>query len=230
MAPLLKKEEYGRRAFFAIQPNSTHILDLIHEETRYNDRTSDLITGMLLLAVHKKIITKVEASWYAVPFTIGAKLRVSVYKHEGNPFLGPDGLPMVIGRQTFYGASPFAPASQYTFDNMETAPNFAQWLSQTLYRSTNKDDSDMSRNNVQPPKRKADGSRVSAVTLPSFTSSPAPAASSPAPVSSSSKKRKSRGSKKSSDRKGRSHHHDHRRRHGHRKHKRSKRSADRTMP
>ena len=190
MAPLLTKAEYTNRPFFDIAPSSMHIRDLIHEETHYDDRTSDLITGMLLLAVHEKIITKVEACWFAVPFTIGAKLRTSVYQHEGNPFLGPDGRPMSIVGKFFHGSGGPAQNSQYTFDTMKNAPNFDRWLAQTLFRSTNKDDSDFSRNNQTPPKRKMNGARIStpgsAALGPSFSAGPS---SSAVPATSSSRKR-----------------------------------------
>ena len=188
MAPLLTKAEYARRTFFDVAPSSIHIKDLIHKETRYNDRTSDLVTGMLLLAVYLKVITKVEASWYAAPFTIGARLRVSVYQHEGNAFLGPDGQPMSIAGQLFHGSGGPTLPSQYTFETMRDAPNFQQWLDQTLYRGTTSDDSDSARRGEVPPKRKVNGARVDA--LASSTSSSATSASS----SSRNRERSSRSS------------------------------------
>ena len=182
MAPLLKKEEYGKRSLYDIDPSSMHIHDLIHQEGCYSHRTSDMITGMLLLAVHEKIITKVEACWFAVPFTIGAKLRTSVYKHEGNPFLGPDGYPMLIAGTPFSGRGYVAQSSDddgesdgharpdrpsaYNFETMRQAENFDEWLAKTLFRGTHKDDSDFDRHNLLPPSRFRDGRRKDAPAPP----------------------------------------------------------------
>lgn len=144
-----------------------HIRDLIHEESHYAHRTSDLVTGMLLLAVHEGVISKVEACWYAVPFTIGANLRVSVYQHEGNPFVGPDGLPMYVVNSLFGGTRNFlGPGSQYTFHNMRRAENFDEWLSLTLFRGSHKGDSDFDRSNLLPPGRFRDGRRKDAPAPP----------------------------------------------------------------
>lgn len=200
MAPLLKKEEYSKRSLFDIDPSSMHIHDLIHQEGCYNHRTSDLITGMLLLAVHEKVITKVEACWFAVPFTIGAKLRTSVYKHEGNPFLGPDGYPMLIAGTPFGGRDYVAQSSgdgesdgparpdrlsAYNFKTMRQAENFDEWLAKTLFRGTHRGDSDFARNHAQPPKRRVNGARADAPDPTALTPSSPPAPASPSPSSGS---------------------------------------------
>lgn len=165
MAPLLTKAEYERRDLFDITPGEHHIRDLIHEEQRYDNRTSDLVTGCLLLGVHVKAITKVEACWYAVPFTIGARLRVSTYVHEGHAFVGPDGFPMIIHGRTFHGDGPPGPASAYNFDNMADAPNYTTWLATTLYCGKTLVDNDWALQGISPPKRKANGERISAEGL-----------------------------------------------------------------
>lgn len=162
MAPLLTKAMYAACDLFDITPSGMHIRDLIHAEEHYQHRTSDLVTGMLLLAVKERVISKVEASWFAVPFIIHAKLRSSVYKHEGAPFLGPDGGILIINGKPFTGASAgIVPTSIYTLDTVIVAPNYEAWLANVLFRGSSAQDSDFGRSNAVPPKRYANGVRVS---------------------------------------------------------------------
>lgn len=183
MAPLLKKADYAQRAFFDVAPSSIHIHDLIHEESHFADRTSDLVTGMLLLGVKARVITKVEASWYAVPFTIGAKLRTSVYRHEGNPLLGPDGGFITIKQHGFKGNNTAGlRASQYSLDDVDEAPGYEKWLSDVLFYGKTVDDSNLATSGEPIPKRKADGSRVPAHTNTIVSNPTTPGVPSPLPA------------------------------------------------
>jgi hypothetical protein len=66
MAPLLTKKMYGERQLFNPAPSFLHIKDLVQAEEAYLRRTSDLITGMLLLGCKIGATTKVEASYSQV--------------------------------------------------------------------------------------------------------------------------------------------------------------------
>jgi hypothetical protein len=130
---------------------------MIHSAANHQDRTSDLVTGTLLLAVQENLITKVEASWFAVPFVLGAKLRKSTYRHEGNAFLGPDGLAIMIAGDAFGGAAK-TPGGAYTLDNLITAPNYDAWFNTVMFRGSAKDEHDFTRGSIAIPKRRKDGS------------------------------------------------------------------------
>jgi hypothetical protein len=186
MAPLLTKKMYGERALFDPAPGTIHIKDLIQEESHYLDRTSDFVTGSLMLASHLGKISKVEACYFQVPFTIGVKLRTSTYKHEGHPFVGPDGGAMHIGDRVFGGSQGLA-AGAYSLLNVSTAPNYDTWLASSLFRSTTEIDSDLHRAAQQAPKRRKDGTRTQASASTSSASAlvapcaPAIPSSSPTP-------------------------------------------------
>lgn len=59
---------------------------------------------MLKLGSCLGAIKKDEAFYFRAPFTKGIKLCVSVYKHEGSPFLGPDDLAMSIDGHAMGGS------------------------------------------------------------------------------------------------------------------------------
>lgn len=159
MTPLLKKAEYRARPLFDPAPGSAHILDLIHRDTHYTSRTSDHVTGMLVVASFLGYITKVQACWFQVPFTVGVNLRKSLYEHEGSPFLGPDGLAFSWSDRAFGGAGGVA-AGAYNLGNMKNAPNFQKWVNDTLFRGTTLEDSDFHRGNLDTPRRNKSGTII----------------------------------------------------------------------
>lgn len=171
MTPLLKKAAYAARPLFDPAPSTIHIYDLIHMDHHYTDRTSDYVTGMLMLAAKAGIVTKVEACYFQVPFTIGVKLRKSLYQHEGQPFLGPDDTAVQIGDRIFGGGSQ-APGGAYTLDNVHADPGYDAWLAQVLFRGTTKEDSDFHRSGTVAPKRHKDGSLSTTLAGPSNSAVP----------------------------------------------------------
>jgi hypothetical protein len=55
-----------------------------------------------------------------------------LYKHEGEPFLGPDGGALTIHGQVF-GGGKNVPAGMYPLDNVDSASNYNEWVSDTLF-------------------------------------------------------------------------------------------------
>ena len=106
---------------------------------------------------------------------------------------------MSIAGQLFHGSGGPALPSQYTFETMSDAPNFQQWLDQTLYRGTNSDDSDWARRGEVPPKRKVNGARVDALASISSSATSAPSSSRKRERSSRSSSQKHKSSKGKKD-------------------------------
>jgi hypothetical protein len=180
MTPLLKKHDYQSRPLLNPAPGSMHIIDLIHSEQHYTSRTSDHVTGLLILASNMNKIAKVQACWFQVPFTIGVKLRKSLYKHEGHACLGPDGKAMRLGNRVF-GAGDKLEAGAYSLTDikgLKRARNFDTWLQGMLWRGEQEGSakSDFALAGTEPPRRDKDGAIV-----------PGPSAS----VEQSSRKRRS---------------------------------------
>jgi hypothetical protein len=92
MAPTLCREGYRSRPLYSPPPSSIHIIDLIHSDAHHQHRTSDLVTGMLLVALQEGFITRAQAAWFTVPINQDRWLRTSTYENDGHPFVGPDGL------------------------------------------------------------------------------------------------------------------------------------------
>ena len=171
MTPTLKKADYSARLLFDPAPSTIHVRDLIHMESHYTDRTSDYVTGMLLLASKIGIVNKTQACYFQVLFTIGVNLRKSLYQHEGHPFLGPDNLAIQIGGRVF-GGSVNARAGFYSLDNVHTAHGYDAWVSRVLYRNSFLGDTDFFRNGIIPPKRRKDRTIITAaIPLPLSASS-----------------------------------------------------------
>lgn len=141
-----------------------HIIDLIHSEQHYTSRTSDHVTGLLILASNMTKISKVQACWFQVPFTIGVKLRTSLYEHKGHACLGPDGKAMRLGNSTFGGGDKVE-AGAYSLtdiEGLERAPNFDTWLQGMLWRGEEEESakSDFALAGAEPPRRNKDGAIV----------------------------------------------------------------------
>lgn len=156
MPPVVSKKSYELRPLFDPPHGTIHIRDMIQFDQRYEHRTSDLVTGMLLLGVRVNAIQKTQACYFKVTLLPHVKLRTAVYQHDGNAFTGPDGLAMVIDGEVFGGFAGLK-AGLYTLDNVDTAPNYVQWVSETLYRGGSIDDTDYSRRGDVPPKRRSTG-------------------------------------------------------------------------
>ncbi|KIN04997.1 hypothetical protein OIDMADRAFT_25603 [Oidiodendron maius Zn] len=87
---------------------------------------------MLKLGSRLGAIKNDEAFYFQASFTKGFKLRVSVYKHEGSPFLGPDDLAMSIDGHAM-GGSKNIPAGIYNIENVTGVPDSAEYTAVVLY-------------------------------------------------------------------------------------------------
>ncbi|KIN02553.1 hypothetical protein OIDMADRAFT_27069 [Oidiodendron maius Zn] len=141
MPPVVTKRSYELHPLFDPAYGSLHIRDIVQYDQRYKNRTSDLVTGMLLLGMKVNTIQKTQAYYFKVTLLPHVKLRTAVYQHDGNAFTSPDGMAMVINREVFSGFAGLK-AGAYTLDTVDTTPNYTQWVADTLYRGGSIDDTD----------------------------------------------------------------------------------------
>jgi hypothetical protein len=108
IAPVVSKSTYFNRPLLNPDGGTVYIRDLVQMDSSYLFRTSDLVTGMLYLGYHVGAITKTQACYFRVTFLPHLRLRTSCYQHEGEAFIGPDGLAMTVGGVVFGGAENMA--------------------------------------------------------------------------------------------------------------------------
>jgi hypothetical protein len=156
MAPVVCKSTYLQHPLFDPQGGVLHIKDIVQMDDKYLHRTSDLVTGMLLLGANVGAITKTQACYFKVTFLPHLRLRTSVYQHHGEAFIGPDGGAVTIDDVVFGGGEQLA-AGKYTLDTVHQDPDYDEWLSCILYRGKTDRDANYIRNGEEPPKRDNNG-------------------------------------------------------------------------
>ena len=151
MAPLVTKSSYSQQPIFNPQGGIFHIKDIVQMSDKYLHRTSDLVTGCLMLGAKIGAITKTQACYFRLTFLPHLKLR-SLYLHQGEPFIGPDGLAVTIDGVVFGGEEQMQ-AGRYTLDTVDQDGEYVEWLETLLYRGTSKNDCNYMRRGEGPPKR-----------------------------------------------------------------------------
>lgn len=117
-------------------PGQVHIIEVVGA-IRQNRavRLSDYAFGVLVMAVEEKLLTKTEvADEMRVDFLPHLKMR-SIRTSVGQPFLGPDGLPLAFDGTVLCGgdAVGVTTSSDLTFETLGTHNNYQVWLSRLLY-------------------------------------------------------------------------------------------------
>jgi hypothetical protein len=154
MSPSISKSEYSICLLYNPKLRKIHIVDLVQIDDKYSHQMSDLTTSILVVSATCGVIQKTQACYCYVPLLIHVSLR-KVYKHEGEAFLGLDRLAMTLFSQVFSGSKDIL-AGLYSLDNMESAPGYDEWLSNTLFRGKGKEDCDYKRHSLTPLKHVTD--------------------------------------------------------------------------
>jgi hypothetical protein len=95
-------------------------------------RFSDFAAGASKLALELKYITRPQAYHYVAVFNSDGNF-VTIRKHEGDPFLGPDGKPMRIGKELMNSGNEKLGESDCRMETLHEHPKYEQWLKKTLY-------------------------------------------------------------------------------------------------
>jgi hypothetical protein len=158
ISPSISKSDYDTFPLYNSKPGKVHIVDLVQIDDKYMHRMSDRVTGMLIVGAACRIIRKTQACYFCVPLLPHVSLR-KIYKYEGEAFLGQDSRAMTLHSQVFSGSKNIA-AGIYYLDNVETASNYDEWLSNTLFHGKKEDECDYKHHGLLPPKQNIDGTAL----------------------------------------------------------------------
>ena len=154
MSPSISKSEYSTCLLYNLKFRKIYITDLVQIDDKYSHQMSDLTTSILVVGAAYGVIQKTQACYFYVPLLVHVSLR-KVYEHEGEAFLGPDRLAMTLFGQVFGGSKDIL-AGLYSLDNVESAPDYDEWLSNILFQGKGKEDYDYKRRGLTPLKRTTD--------------------------------------------------------------------------
>ncbi|RDW58648.1 hypothetical protein BP6252_13124 [Coleophoma cylindrospora] len=119
---------------------SIHVMDISRDITLHHRRVSDLVVGMLWYANINSVITQTDVCEFRTVFQPQLKLRARRI-HEGQPFLGPDGLVVSLRGDPYNGGDASLGVSPLNTRGILTHPNYDQWLSTLLFAGGERYDS-----------------------------------------------------------------------------------------
>ncbi|RDW57823.1 hypothetical protein BP5796_12624 [Coleophoma crateriformis] len=154
---------------------SIHVMDISRDITLHRRRVSDLVVGMLWYANINSVITQTDVCEFRTVFLPQLKLRAGRI-HEGQPFLGPDGLVVSLRGDPYNGGDARLGVSPLNTRGTLTHPNYDRWLSTLLFAGGERYDSAYHRALV------AKRARSLASATPAPTSASTPTRSIPAPA------------------------------------------------
>jgi hypothetical protein len=134
MTPLPTRAELAARPLFDAPIGSIHVSDLVTLTNRKKNRLSDHWVGVLVIAAETGVITKTQGDMFESDFVRGLKIR-KTRAAAGSPFLGPDGLIVVLQGRTLSGANPPASVavSGLSINGIRSHPNFDTWNASVIY-------------------------------------------------------------------------------------------------
>ena len=132
MTPLPDPAELASRPLFNPSAGLIHVRDLVELTFRTKNLLSDHIIGVLVVGAHVGSITKTQGDRFESDFVRGLKIR-KAHVPAGEPFLGPDGLVMVLQGRALRGGYPHLGVSPLTLDTMAGHPNYNGWLNTIIF-------------------------------------------------------------------------------------------------
>lgn len=145
MTPNISNDVMASRPLYDPPPGTIHVKDLVRMEDRKKNRLSDYLVGAIAIAVKVGAIFKYEADIFETVYKRGAKIR-KMRRHEGEPFLDPDGKIMKIDGEAYSGSSRIS-VGRFDINNVDDHPAYKDWCSRLIFAGRGDADSQVGDSN-----------------------------------------------------------------------------------